>query len=180
MKSIRLSKSIEEGLNVPSLPFVARSIRSEFPDRKQVWERMRQEERLEGYVGPDGDMKSLPTENVIESWATGTLGMNVLSQPAPLVFAPAVIRKRTLENPADLCSYVLTRANNWTDFHCDQLAGEGEWMFLYEGQKMWYVADASSRVYAAFCGAGDFIYFPATWRHAVKTIDKTFGVGGFC
>lgn len=126
----------------------------------------------------------VPADELIEEWRKGTLESNVLDHPvSDATLVPSVLKRYCSLAAADmdeLCDYTLTREGWWTDFHCDGEVGKGGWMFLYEGQKMWWMVEPDMNIlYAEFCGPGDFIYFPIKWRHAVRTIEKTFGLTGY-
>lgn len=175
---VRQCGTIEEGLLLPRQPFVVRSCLTEFPSKQTAWQALLSEKALDAYSGlNDDDITPISTKDAIEQWKSGTLVLNVLDHPAPLHFAPLPIRHNGVP---EVSAFLLTGENHWTDFHRDGLVGPGEWMFLYEGQKQWYLADEAADLSAAFCRGGDFIYFPSTWRHAVKTIERAFGLTGYC
>lgn len=171
-------KSIADGLRDTSTPFVVRNCQQDFPTAESAWEALANEGELSGYVEDVEETRSL--NGVLSDWRNGTLNLNVVDHPVSRLSIPLIMREHSSVPLEHLCSYQLTKQGQRVDFHFDPSIGVGIWMYLYQGQKLWWLADLESPIYAAFIGKGDFIYFPVTWKHAVKTIEKTFGLTGYC
>lgn len=137
----------------------------------------------------------------------GALDIVVVDAPISRAEAvlPAVLRERGPEDEDGrqyACCYVLTCAGRVTPFHTDPEYGGG-FMYLVGGEKVWWYVDPADapldrlvdrsmtqvlvqddlrlwgKVRVAQLRAGGFIYTPPGWAHRVRTLEPSFGVGGY-
>lgn len=137
----------------------------------------------------------------------GTLDFVIVDSPVrePARVLPAVLRGRAPDDEEGrqyACCFVLTGAGRVTPFHADPEFGGG-YMHLLAGEKLWWLVDPADaptealvdrsiatvltqderklwgKVQVALLRAGGFLYFPPLWSHRVRTLERSYGLGGY-
>ncbi len=146
---MREAASVEAGLADRSSPFLVRGCAHAFPSAEQTKAALLRETELTGYDedsdDPDGWKHRTPS-HLLELWSRDELDINIFdSRSSDPALTPAVIaaNQRTRDTPESwgtghLGCYLVTNRNTRTKLHVDPAYGAG-WMFLHEGQKVWWI-----------------------------------------
>jgi hypothetical protein len=170
-------------------PIIVRSCWNEFPPEilAKIRKQIRHEQVVHGYQYQTNTRIEIPGFQVLDQFdQSAHFNFNIVDSPSTrgITLLPQSIecanRNAGIMESVWL-AYVITGNPVDGEWHIDPPYGSG-WQFLAQGEKEWCIEslpDCERGVYKGVIYAGDWIYCPSGWRHAVKTIRKSIGLSGY-
>jgi hypothetical protein len=124
--------------------------------------------------------KYFSLEFVLNAFYNDTLTVNIFDSPLNDIIGVLpdwwikLAKERSVPEHKIL-SWIISPAGAITDFHIDPKYGNGAFVYLAEGVKIWEFRDLVTITQ----NSGDFLWFPSRLEHKVTTTSKAIGVGGY-